>query len=409
MRALTILLVFAAAGEAAAQTPARQPPPAPSQTVGMTVNVSAAAADNSDLFGDGRTIAGWQTDADAQLAYERRAGKLTLGVSGRSVVRYEPLSGGVTTTRQQGTVDISMNGARSQFHATQSASYSPFYQFGFVGAEPASTLAETSQSHADFANARLAAYGSATTVDMRRGIGRRSSLAFTYDLHRTTFAQSDFDLMSQNVGFSFSHRLSRYLSARTGYGYRFAESAAAPGGAIRVHNIDLGLDYSRALSFSRRTTFNFSSGSAVMPDRQRVAVTLTGAAALTRQFGRTWSARLAGNRSVQALEGFSQPVIMNTITGTVGGDLGRRTSMSMSIGLSSGSVGAASGNMFSAITGGVGIHLTLTRRVSLDGQYFYYGHRFDPDVVFAPGFAAQTRRNGVRAGLTWRPLLQSKG
>ena len=65
--------------------------------------------------------------------------------------------------------------------------------------------------------------------------------------------------------------------------------------------------------------------------------------------------------------------------------------------------------MFSAITGGVGIHLTLTRRVSLDGQYFYYGHRFDPDVVFAPGFAAQTRRQGVRAGLTWRPLLQSKG
>jgi len=60
VRALTILLVFAAAGEAAAQTPVRQPPPAPSQTVGMTVNVSAAAADNSDLFGDGRTIAGWQ-------------------------------------------------------------------------------------------------------------------------------------------------------------------------------------------------------------------------------------------------------------------------------------------------------------------------------------------------------------
>ena len=409
MRALTVLLVFAAAGEAAAQTAARPAPHAPAQTVGMTVNVSAAAADNTDLFGDGRTFAGTETDADTQLAYERRAGTLALGISGRSVVRYEPSGGGVTTTRQQGTVDVSMNGDRTQFHATQSASYSPFYQFGFVGAEPASTLAETSQSHADFANARLAAYGSTTTVDMRRAVGRRSSLAFTYDLHRTTFSQPGFDLTSQNAGFSFSHRLSRYLSTRTGYGYRFAESAAAPGDAMRIHNIDLGLDYSRALSFSRRTTFTFGSGSAVMPDRERVAVTLTGAAALTRQFGRTWSARLSGNRSVQALEGFSRPVIMNTITGTVGGGLGRRASMSTSIGLSGGTVGVASGSMFGAITGGVGIHVTVTRRLALDGQYFYYGHRFDPDVVFGPGFAAQTRRHGVRAGLTWRPLLQSKG
>ena len=409
MRALTFLLVIAAAGDAAAQTPARQAPRPPSQTVGMTVNVSAAAADDSDLFGDGRTIADWQTDADAQLAYERRAGKLTLGVSGRSVVRYVPEGGAVTTTRQSGTFDISINGERTQLHATQSGSYSPYYQLGLVSVDALSPLAETSQSHADFANARLAAYGSTTTFDMRRGIGRRSSLAFTYDLHRTTFAQSDFDLTSQNAGFSFVHRLSRYLSIRTGYGYRFAESAAAPGGSIRIHNIDLGLDYSRALSVSRRTTFTFSSGSAVMPDRRHVAVTLTGNAALTRQFGRTWSARLAGNRSVQALEGFSQPVIMNTITGTIGGGLSRRTSLSTSVGLSSGTVGAVSGNTFGALTGGVGIHFSLTRRASIDGQYFYYGHRFDPDVVLAPGFIAQARRHGVRAGLTWRPLLQSKG
>ena len=32
----------------------------------------------------------------------------------------------------------------------------------------------------------------------------------------------------------------------------------------RIHNIDAGVDYSRALSFSRRTTFSFSTGSAVL-------------------------------------------------------------------------------------------------------------------------------------------------
>jgi hypothetical protein len=413
IRIIVVIALCAAAIDASAQTAAPRAPREPRQTITAAVNVSGAASDDStNTFGDARTAAGQHTDADALITYQRRAGRLALSVTGRSVARYAPGTDGVTATRHQAGFDLAMTGTHTQFHAAESGSYSPFYQFGAGVGVPVSPLAETMASHGDFANARLAAFGSSTIAELKQKIGRHAALSAAYEFHKTTFGQQDLDFASQNAGASLSQRLSRFLTLHTGYTYRAAQTSRVVAGDVVDHAVDLGLDYSRALSPTRKTTFSFSSGSSLTPSRQGMAFHLTGNALLARAIGRSWSAKFGVNRSVQLLEGFVAPMLTDAATAAIGGSLSSRTSISTSLGYAHGQSAAAqeNGATFGNWTGGLGFHATLSRSTSIDAQYFYYGHRFDPRLIGGADIAHEMTRHGVRVGLTWHGvLLRSRG
>jgi opacity protein-like surface antigen len=405
-----VLLACALATGASAQTTASRPRREPPQTMMLTLSFAGAGAGDSEgMAPEVAALSGVHADSDAMLTYQRQVRRATLGVSGRTVMRYDARAGAVTPMRYQGTVGFSMGGAQRQLRASQTIGYSPFFQFGAVPEPAPSALEETALAHGDFANAGLAAYTSTTDVAMNQAISRRSSLSLSYNLHRTTFGRSDLDQTSLVGAVSLSHRLTRYISLRTGYGLRSASYPNSATEAVRVHALDLGLDYSRALSISRRTTLNFSSGSVATKLDQGMAFVMTGDATLTRMIGRTWNARLALKRDVHLLEGFAQPVLANSLSTSIGGALNRRLSVASSIGMSSGTVGIVSAtakNNYWNWTAGAGLRVTVTRRSALEAQYFYYGHRFDQDVRLAPGLANQQKRQGVRVGMTWQtPVL----
>jgi hypothetical protein len=101
--------------------------------------------------------------------------------------------------------------------------------------------------------------------------------------------------------------------------------------------------------------------------------------------------------------------LINTVTTTLGGGLGRRASIASSATFSRGTVGmgAREANSYENWTGSVGLHFALSRRASLDARYSSYGHRFDSAVQLAPGLASGLNRQGLRVSLTWlAPLLQ---
>lgn len=367
------------------------------------------ANDSENVPTDARTVPGLHTDADALITYGRRMKRASFGASGRSVLRYDARARAMTPVRQQGAVEFSMTGSQRQFRASQSVSYSPYYQFGAVADVAPSDLSETALSHGDFANSRLSAYGFTTDIALTQAISRRSTLSMAYNRRTTTFGRSDLDLRAQTMAMHISHRLTRYVSLRTGYGYQVANVAVAHDRPARNHDVDLGLDYSRALSFSRRTTLSFSSGSSTTTQDGGTAFRLTGDATLTRQIGRTWNARVAANRRVQMLEGFTQPVLADAITATLGGGLNRYTAVSSSLGFTSGTVGVVStpGHHYANWTGGAGLRLTLSRRSAVEAQYFYYVHRFDQNIQLPPGLMSGLSRHGIRVGLSWNaPLVR---
>ena len=378
----------------------------------LTMSLSGSDADDGAGAGIGTVaISGFHTDADAIVTYKRNLGRASINASGRSVVRYAPSSETLTTTYDQGQLAFSMVTAHSRLQASQMVSYSPYYQFGALPDATASPITETAQSHGDFANSSLRALGSMTAVDFSRTINRRDTLSLSYNLRRTTFGGQNLDLTYQGGGVLFLHQLTRSVNLRAGYGYRSMNSTFTQGGFAHNHNIDLGLDYNRALGFSKRTTLSFLSGAAATPTEHGTTLHPTGKLALTRQVGRTWRANLAVNRSVELLEGFTQPVVMNNGTIDVGGKLSRRASVSASAAYSMGVVGvdARDASTYDNWSGTVGLQLMLNRWTALETQYSSYQHRFDHGVELAPGVADGLKRQGLRVSLTWRHwVLPSK-
>jgi len=355
-------------------------------------------------------ISGFHTDVDTLLNYKHKTGRATFEAIGRSVLSYAPSSiETLTTTYDQGQLAFSMIAGHNRFQATQMVNYSPYYQFGALPDATPSSLTETAQSHGDFANSKVSAVVSTTGVDFGRTISRRDTLSFSYNLRRTTFGGENLDLTYQGGGVVFLHRLSRSVALRTGYRYRSSTSTFTQVGSVHNHDLDFGLDYNRALGSSKRTTLAFSSGSSATPqDQGGMVFNLIGNAALTRQIGRTWRARLAANRSVEPLEGFTQSVLTNSGIFDVEGKLNRRVTFSTSVGYSMGTVGvtardATSYDNWSATTG---LRLMLSRWTALDAQYSAYGHRFEQGVQLAPGVMNALNRQGVRVSFTWLHPVQ---
>ena len=410
-RSICVMLVCAVATAASAQTKEERPRRARPQTMTLTESIAAAGAGDSEgMAPEAAALSGVHTDSDTMLTYERHLGRATLGVTGRTVLRYDAQNTELTPMSHQATVGFSAGGPQHQFRASQSLRYSPYFQFGAApaGASP-DALDEAALAHSDFANAELAAYTSVSDVGLTQGIGRRSSLSMSFNQRRTIFERSDLDQTSLSGAMTFNHRLSRFVSLRTGYGLTSADYAGPAGAPVRMHNLDLGLDYSRALSLNRKTMFGFKSGSVLTRVDRGMAFVLAGDATLTRSIGRTWSARLLVKRDVQMLDGFRQPVLSNMLSGGFGGSLNRRMAVSSSLAVSSDTVGVVSdtGSNYQNWTASAGWRLTLTRRAMVDVQYFYYGHHFDNDVVLAPGLFNQQTRQGLRVGMTWQmPVLQ---
>ena len=111
----------------------------------------------------------------------------------------------------------------------------------------------------------------------------RSSVSFSgsYDVMRSS--GNAIDLTSYSADGRFTYQLAKGLGAHAGYRYqegRYTGSLVAPEPTPAFHNIDVGIDYNRPLSFSRRTTLSFGTGSTAVQDYSGTHYHLTGNANL---------------------------------------------------------------------------------------------------------------------------------
>ena len=385
----------------------RRAPAQPPQTLLVGVSVFGGSNDTAEESISGIDV-GTHADADATLAYTRRAGRASFGLSGQSVLRHSHAE--LTPMRQQGGIEYSFNGARQQFRASQSLGYTPYYQFGGVTQLSFVPITDSAQSFGDLANTNLDAFTAVTDVDWTRTFSERVSMSATYNRRGTTFDQSELDMITQSAGARLSRKISRFASLRTGYTYRIGDTGST--GAtepLRQHDVDLGIDYSRPVSASGRTTVSFGSGTSVTPQDDGFAYRLIGDAALNRLIGRTWNARIGVNRSVQLLEGFAEPVLANIVNLGLGGTLHRRVSVLWYGSMSTGTVGLTSveGNGYRNWSAGGGLSVMVGRRASIEAQYFIAGDEFEDGVALPPGLSHERRqRQGLRAGFSWRgPLV----
>jgi len=411
IRLAWVVLACGVAMPAAAQT-ASQPDTAPSaqrapaqppHTLIIGASLFGGSSDAANESASGIAV-GPHADADAIFAYTRRKGRASFGVNGQSVLRHSHDE--LTPMRQQGGVDFSFTGGRQRFRASQSLGYTPYYQFGGVTQLALMPLSESAQAYGDLANAELDAIAATTDVEWSRTISDRVGFSAIYNRRSTTFGQSEMDMVTQSAGAALRRRITRFASLRTGYTYRTGNTGfATTSQPLHDHDLDLGVDYSRPVTASGRTTVSFGSGSSVTPQDDGFAYRLTGDASVTRLLGRTWNARVGVNRSVQLLEGFAEPVLANIMNLALGGTLHRRVSVLSWGSMSTGTVGltGAEGNGYANWSAGGGLSVRVGQRGSLEAQYFIAGDEFEDGVLLPPGLSHERRqRQGLRAGFSWR-------
>ena len=166
-----------------------------------------------------------------------------------------------------------------------------------------------------------------------------------------------------------------------------------------------------------RTRFSFSTGSALFYATQelsagapqRLNFTLLGNAQLSHEMGRTWSAAIVYQRSLDFHEGFVDPFLAHSVSANLTGLLTRRLQFNSTAGYSQGVIGVHTNNNYDSASASAGLEYGLTRFLAAYANYVYYRYAFPEGLAVDPRFPHSLARNGVRVGLTTSlPLIRTK-
>jgi hypothetical protein len=356
------------------------------------------------------------------LDYTRRAGRATFDFTGGTTYRYYPslsqLDGANSFVSAGLTAKLS---SRTNFSATESASYSPFYSLGAIPGMMTPSPGEIAPIGSDYPLLLESALSLYSSASLEHRLTPRASLTADYTLQYTDYRTGNQVLDNWAAGGRFGYRLTSRASLRLGYHYRRSTSPLYFGGQPVVgHDIDVGIDYNRALSFSRKTTVGFttgtsiyrsftSNGSLISTDwAYKTHFLATGSAYLNRQMGRSWTGRLSYQRGLQFVPGFGNPFFADSVSASLGGFVGARSNLNLSAYYSSGQLGiVTTGQGYKSYVGAADYQFALSRFVALSANYTYYHYLFDPTVVLLPGMNRGLNRQSVRVGLNlWLPLLR---
>jgi hypothetical protein len=299
--------------------------------------------------------------------------------------------------------------------------YAPEYRLGlFVSpTSSAGTFADPFANLAtDYGVFRQNSYRSTTNVAFSQELRQHASLSTYYSFSTANYEADELNYVNHSAGARLTYELTPNAGFHLGYGYGAARYPNNPRYTQSgIHNIDVGLDYNRALSVSRRTHFSFATGSALFYANQGVTVgadrrldlAVLGNANLTHEMGRTWTAALSYQRSVSVNEGFLEPMLAQSVSATLQGLISRRLRFDALTAYTSGAVSGGVSNDFDSLTAHSDLEYGFTRYLAGYVDYLYYRYHIPPGLAVDPRFPPNMSRNGVRVGVrTSLPLIRGK-
>ncbi len=382
----------------------------------LAISITESYDDN--LLGDVAPVteiaqqqSGFYTGLTADLNYHAGSGDLQFAATGSTNIRYFPSEDRVYGVGHSAGAGVSARfGQRTTLLANQTVSYMPSYLYQLF-ATPAPPQLGESDPASNYAidDQRSLNYG--TSANLTHELGPRDSLSFLVSGRYTDYIEPGarlHNLSSYEAGGSYAHSMTRNLRFRTGYTFRRSE---LQGVIPTEHGVNVGFDYGRPISPTRRMTFSFALGStllngpvpgAVLQD-VRPQYRLIGDVSVGRQFGRTWESRAAYHRGVGYIEGLTTPVASEGFTATTTGMLSRGLDIELLAAYSKGEPTAPtlSRQGFTTYTASVRTRFALTSKWATYVEYLYYYYDFSSQVMLAANVPLRVSRNGVHVGLMW--------
>jgi len=420
-------VLCATANNAAAQSASQKPfrgssssSTAPGQTLDLTLGVTEAyddnlLADTVSINPEAPAVGGFYTMFTADAAYTKRGKRSQFGATGGAVSRYYNQDSQTTNTSASAGVGFSTElGRRTTLFANQTAAYSPSYLYGLFPSITTVSPGDAVPVAPDYAVNNSASYHYGSVVSLTQGLTRRGTLTTSANYQYTNYVEETLgqrDLSAYEVRAEFSHGVSRNASLKVGYHYRsgnFGYGLIGANATTTEHGVDVGMDYTKPLSPTRRFVFGFSVGSsaAAAPFLDNLAVIdgtqyrMSGDMSAGYQFKRTWEARGSYRRGLDYVPELSGPVYTDGVTAAINGMLSRSVSFSSAVAYSTGDAAVfTSAAKFDTYTFSTRVGRTISKSWSVYGEYLYYFYDFGKFQV-RPGVPSTMERNGVRGGLT---------
>jgi hypothetical protein len=341
------------------------------------------------------------------------------GAAGSSL-RYYQTEHELLPSTHFGTVGLTVHGEKTQLVVGQSVTYSPSYLYSIFPTLGSADVDYAVGATGDYAVNSESVTVYDTTVDVTQSLSRRSRITglgvFRYaDL--SNLQTTGRALRAYSAGGRYSYDLSRYASLHLGYIHREGNYVLSQiDRATVVHDIDVGIDYHRPLSFSRRTHLDFGIGSSIVNEptvdsgSERLQYRVGANAGLTHDIGRTWRARVEYRRGVGFVEAVRQPVFTDAVNASLDGFFSRRTDVYVRGGFSAGDAGtisAVSQNRIRTYTAAARVRTALNETFALFAEYLYYNYDLGAAVIVAEGVPRALERNTARVGVSlWVPVLR---
>ncbi len=385
----------------------------------LSLNVSLGGGYDDNIFagqgqsglGRGSQVArpGTFGSLSGSLAYSYNTPRLSASLSTATSVRYAPAASSNAYGGYSGAAAMSMPLWRGAgLSASQSVGYQPYFSLQLIPVFATGDLVQATVESFDLAATNETYLSYMTAVGLSQRLSRRGSLGLAFNQRISDFSSNRPNYTSRGASAQYSVGIAKGLGAHVGYGYRVAETGTVPAPTrLEAHNINVGIDFNRALSFSRRTTLTFGTGTAAVVQQKRTRYRLTGNAELVYELARTWSTGVAYDRSVRFVENFADPIFSDGASAFLGGLVNRRLEFTSRAGVSFGQIGGTvRGKNVKTYLGTAGLTYGLTRNVGLGVNYSYYRYAFGQSAVLPAGYDRKLDRQGVRAYITlWAPLV----
>jgi len=424
--ALITALVFGAA-EVAAQSRSGFPAvfgggadASPGDHVDLMMNLTQAYDDNLLAAAGAGTpspvqTGGSYTNLAPAVRLQLHGRRLQLGVNGASTFRYYSIGPTTATTYDVGAGFSAQVAQKTTVRVNQAVSYAPTDLYALFGttSTPTTTpaLGEPIGTAPDYQANALGSYTYGTNASVDHALGARTSVSFNGGVRYTDVAGALPGLSKTrtwDAGVHLARSLSHGVRLRFGYAYNDARYSATFWTVEQ--DVDIGIDYTRPLSATRRLTLGFSLGPTVASVPPAVAgepqgsgnhFRLSGAAFLERQIGRSWSARAAFNRGTTYVGGLAGPAYTDSASIETSGFVNRRVDLLFSAAASAGQMTsqAALAAPFTTYTADVRLRVALSRACALYLEGLFYEYSFDPSLVVVPGMPDHLKRNSVRVGI----------
>jgi hypothetical protein len=390
----------------------------PNSTQALDLNISLFGAYDQNILAASGQIAidprfqknGNYDNGTVSLDYSLRIPRVTFDFTGGTSYRYYPSSAelnGATSFVSAGvTAKLS---PLTEFRASESASYLPFYSLGAVPGLTSGTTGQVAPILSNYPLVQDSAISVSSSASVEHHLTGRASFTPDYLVQYTKYRTSDRLYYDWLAGTRYAYKLSSRTSLRVGYHYRrFAYTSFGVSQPTDGHDVDFGIDFTKPLSPTRTMTYGFDVGTSVYTEYSRSFVLATANGYVNRQISRSWTANVLYNRGVQYVAGFPNLFYSDSVTAGLSGFLNQLSRVNLSASYSNGQAGIQTTNQgYRTYSGVAGYQLALGRFIALFAEYDYYHYIFDPTVVLPAGMNRGLNRQSIRGGLNlWVPLLR---